>query len=190
MGCKIDGCTKQGKLEKSGNYSFVKGYCSIHYQRLKRNGYVNTFKRVYWENRKDDNRYKSYTEMKDRCININSNRYSHYGGRGITISDRWLGPYGFTNFCNDMGPKKQGLTLDRIDVNGNYEPLNCRWATWNEQAANKRNNNKCVGVSFYKRIDKWRAYLSTDKKDYFLGNFINFEDAVKARKDAELKYIK
>lgn len=73
--------------------------------------------------------------MVQRCTNPAKPNWPNYGGRGITVCDRWLD---FTNFLADMGEKPQGLSIDRIDVDGNYEPGNCRWATDAEQRANKR----------------------------------------------------
>jgi hypothetical protein len=70
-----------------------------------------------------------------RCNNPISKSYKDYGGRGITICDRWLK---FENFLADMGERPKGLTLDRRNVNGDYEPGNCRWATRKEQAMNTR----------------------------------------------------
>lgn len=79
--------------------------------------------------------YASWTAMRTRCTNPNSPRWSSYGGRGITVCDRWQE---FKNFLDDMGERPEGKTLDRIDVNGNYEPKNCRWATQKEQHDNQR----------------------------------------------------
>jgi hypothetical protein len=79
--------------------------------------------------------YRSWNKMTDRCRNPNSNTFEHYGGRGITVCERWLL---FDNFLADMGERPDGTTLDRIDPDGGYEPSNCRWATQRMQSANKR----------------------------------------------------
>lgn len=75
--------------------------------------------------------------MRKRCANPRSSAWLNYGGRGITVCARWAS---FEAFLADMGECPPGLEIDRLEVDGNYEPGNCRWATLLEQANNKRNN--------------------------------------------------
>lgn len=79
--------------------------------------------------------YSIWRGILSRCNNPNHDAFSNYGGRGIQVCERWLK---FENFFADMGDPPEGLTIDRINVNGNYEPNNCRWATWSKQNLNKR----------------------------------------------------
>lgn len=98
--------------------------------------------------------YRIWTHIKSRCLNTKVPEYKHYGGRGITICERWLPS--FENFLADMGKRPSGLhSIDRKDTNGNYEPTNCRWATYSEQANNTRANKKVVINGETKNAAEW-----------------------------------
>ena len=79
--------------------------------------------------------YKSWSSMKQRCFNKKNSNYPAYGAKGITVCERWINS--FENFLSDMGERPKNTTLDRVDVNGDYEPSNCRWATPMEQTLNR-----------------------------------------------------
>lgn len=82
--------------------------------------------------------YRSWSEMRQRCHNPNNDKYKWYGARGISVCARWRDS--FENFYEDMGARPDGMTLDRIETNGNYEKDNCRWATKQTQMNNMRSN--------------------------------------------------
>ena len=82
--------------------------------------------------------YSSWTHMLSRCYNSNSDAYHNYGGRGISVCPEWKSDFG--QFLKDMGPCPPGYSLDRKDVNDDYCPSNCRWASRKTQANNTRTN--------------------------------------------------
>jgi len=106
--------------------------------------------------------YQSWAGMKKRCLNKNCKDYLHYGGRGITVCDRWKNS--FLNFLSDMGLCPEGLTLDRKDNNGNYEPSNCIWATRKSQANNTRRNAFIEFNGETKTISGWADFLGLDHR--------------------------
>lgn len=87
-----------------------------------------------------DIKYRRYRNMLDRCHNSNHRDYKYYGGRGIKVCARWKGKAGLEHYLNDMGERPEGKALGRKNINGGYNPDNCRWVTPKEQCNNKRNN--------------------------------------------------
>jgi hypothetical protein len=85
--------------------------------------------------------YQAWRDLVQRCTNPDCCNYRHYGARGISVCDRWLGKNGFPAFMEDMGRKPSPLhSIDRINNDGNYEPGNCRWATKKMQRMNQRDS--------------------------------------------------
>ena len=104
--------------------------------------------------------YAIWCSMKTRCYCPNVRAYRYYGGRGITICSEWLNDYiSFRNWAMSNG-YKEGLTIDRIDNDGNYEPSNCRWTTRKEQANNQRTTIKIEYKGEKKSLHEWAETLN------------------------------
>ena len=133
--------------------------------------------------------YYAWQNMRRRCYDVKTINFNKYGGRGISVCDDW---HDFINFYNDMGERPKGMSLDRIDNNKGYYKDNCRWTNRTTQSRNQNtrvdNSSGVKGVCFCNRSNKWCCQISVNKRRKHIGYFVNFEDAVKARKDAELKY--
>ncbi len=128
---------------------------------------------------------KSWSEMKQRCLNINNKRYKDWGGRGIIVCKRWL--ESFENFLTDMGEKPKGTSLDRINNNKGYYKENCRWATPKQQSNNTRRNNMLTYKGKTYSMSQWAIVLGmkqatlnyrfrkgySSKKILCRGSFIN-----------------
>lgn len=127
--------------------------------------------------------YKTWYGIKLRCFYKNHGAYKYYGGRGITLCDRWLD---VAVFIADMGDKPTPQhTIDRIDNDGNYEPSNCKWSTRSEQNENKRGygSSKIKGVGWHKAAGKWRAFTRIDGRQKQIGTFSTEAEAESAYKE-------
>lgn len=130
-----------------------------------------------------------WCSMRGRCNNPTNKGFKYYGARGIKVCSRWDD---FSAFLEDMGPTwADGLSIDRLDVNGNYEPINCIWIPRGDQSRNRRSGSGWKfkeeaiststsgvrGVSWDKRLEKWVGAIVVNNRSKYLGAFLTKEDA-------------
>ena len=106
--------------------------------------------------------YRSWAHARGRCLNPTDKNYKLYGGRGISMDERWANS--FQAFYADMGPKEPGTTLERIDNDEGYFPGNCRWATMSEQCNNRRSNRLITFRGETMNIKQWANRSGVNRK--------------------------
>lgn len=124
--------------------------------------------------------HQIWDAMIQRCTNKNTTGYKYYGARGITVCDRWRD---FQLFYADMGEPPEGMSIDRIDNDGDYSPENCRWATKTEQARNTRRNHRISYNGRTQTLEEWaietnqkaNTILTRIRRDWPIGEALGFE---------------
>ena len=150
-----------------------------HSTKTKEETVTRTSARGYYKTHPDE--YPGYVAMKGRCTNPKKSDYSYYGGRGIKVCDSWT--ESFDNFIKDMGPRPEGATLDRVDVDGDYCKENCRWATFEEQSNNTRRSVKIEFEGQEMSLAQWGRYTGVNhqtiayrlKNEWTIGESLGFE---------------
>lgn len=129
--------------------------------------------------------YFAWQGMLNRCRNKNISKYSYYGGRGIKVCERWA--TSFENFIHDMGDRPEGMTIERVDVNGDYCPENCKWDSRMEQMRTIRSRSKWGIKGVVKRANGWAVYIGLNYKKIYVGCSTDFFEACCMRKSSEIK---
>lgn len=162
--CSIDGCERN---------MVAKTYCSQHYQRMRSTGDPLKTKFHYQYKTPE---YNTWLQMRARCTNPKHPEYKNYGERGIKVCERWND---VRLFLQDMGTRPDGKSIERLDVDGNYEPSNCVWASLDEQNHNRRpmSNTGVKGVTKYS--NKVKPYFAQIKRsgEYFSKSFATLDEA-------------
>lgn len=167
---------KRTESDKHGHAKFLckcecKNECVVSGDNLKRNHTIScgcyreerTIQARTIHGKTNTRLYRIYTGMKTRCYDVNNKNYKNYGARGITICKEWL--ENFMSFYNwaMLNGYHDDLSIDRINVNGNYEPSNCRWATREEQANNTTKNHHIEYDGEIKTLEKWSETVGINK---------------------------
>jgi hypothetical protein len=180
-----------GKILIIPDYNIKSKYscgCTAEFERLPRS------KGIKHHGLSGTKTYRIWAAMQSRCYNPNDGGYKRYGAIGITVCDRWRESkgFGFLNFLEDMGEKPEGKSLNRINGAKIYSKETCEWATFSMQAFDVKksvnNTSGKTGVYWLKDTHRWRVIIHVKGKTINLRSYLKFEDAVKARENAELLY--
>lgn len=139
---------------------------SIKNPKVKSCGCYNKSKDRSTHNQTNTKLYRIWASMKQRCTNTNNSHYRYYGGRGITYDKQWENFEPFYEWATTTG-YKQGLEIDRIDNDGDYEPSNCRWVTRKEQCVNTSSNRWLTYNGETKTISQWAEYFGVKYMDIY-----------------------
>lgn len=148
--CTVSGCDRQ---------MFGRGLCNAHYQRVTKLGALNPEVPIKKQGKHGLHKHSMYNIWQGiirRCENQKCKAYPRYGGRGITVCERW---HTLENFIEDMEPRPAGMSIERIDNNSNYEPSNCRWSSAKEQANNTRSNRRLTLNGETRTLSGWAEKL-------------------------------
>ena len=133
--------------------------------------------------------YPVWAAMLQRCTNLKDKGWPRYGGKGVTVCERWRK---FVNFYEDMGPRGDNQSLDRIDNTKGYSKENCRWTSVVVQAQNKgpykTNQFGISGVVWRKDCKRYRAQIGAEGQQIVLGTFDTIDQAIAARRAGEQRY--
>lgn len=136
--------------------------------------------------------FRAIKDIRNRCYNPNTKYYPDYGGRGIKVCDEWMDKeHGISNFIkwSYENGYKEGLSIDRIDNDGDYTPENCRWTTASVQMFNRRKPKSKLGVrGVHEYKGRFYSSITVNYKNIALGGYATLDEAAAARKAAELKY--
>ena len=156
--CKCDCGTQRAVLESSLKKGISKSCGCYHSDIMRDVGRMGTTHGM-----SDTRLYRIYKHMRNRCYNPNDIRYDRYGGRGITLADEWQNFENFAKWSYDNG-YSDDLSIDRIDLDGDYSPDNCRWANKYEQANNKSNNQNHTFNGETHTIAEWARIVDMPYK--------------------------
>lgn len=179
--CSIENCDTKV-------FSKSTGWCGKHYNRWRNNGSP-YFVQQDHHGMSRSSEYQTWRRMKCRCYVEGYTQYRDYGGRGIKVCAQWRDS--FRNFYEDMGERPDGMSLDRVDNDGDYTPENCRWATKQQQFLNRRqpHNTKSPYRGVRKSGKRWIAVVTVNYIPHSVGSFSTAEEAAAAwnKKALELR---